>query len=181
MFTKLIKKFTRSPKKEAKKNPAWQLDFTEILRSKKQSEKPCITVTTISGLVFNATVCIHDNRIEWNNTGITNEKMSDSEAIGAYIAFFLFNGFEEIFSPKLTLNYLNRYCHEEIERNFVDYYIHIANYNDIKYSLENLARFDQFNAFMDIGGVAADAERLNLRIHHNPFKQPFYDIWRNNF
>ncbi len=177
---KLIKNFFKSKKKEVK-HSAWQLDFTEIMREKKQGEKPCITVTTICGLVLNATLCVFDNREEWNHTGIINDEMSDYEAIGAYMAFFLFNGFEAEFSPKLTFNYLNRYCHEEIERNFIDYYIHIANYHNIEFSLKNLSEFDLFDAFMDIGGVASNAERLNLRVHHNPFKQPYHDIWINSF
>lgn len=163
-----------------KQNIANQCDFREIFRPKKQSEKPCITVTTITALVLQATADSYDARDQGIKAGLIMPEMNDMEAIACPLAFYVFQGFEERFSPKLTLSFLDNYCLEEIQQYFMLYYIKIANHFGVNFTKNNFANYHQVEAIMDIEGISKDGDRLNLKAKNNPFKEPYRSVWIKN-
>ena len=162
--------------------PANRGDFKEILRPKKQSEKPFITPSTIVFLLLQATVDTYGARDEWVKTGLITPEMGDMEAIALQLALYVFSGFEEKFSPKLTLSFLDNYCIDAIKESFMFYYIAYANHFGVEYSASDFDNFHQFDVMMSIADLAKEKHRFNINItaKHNPFKDPFRTIWIEN-
>ena len=162
--------------------PANKGDFKEILRPKKQSEKPFIIPSTIVFLLLQATVDIYDARDEWVKTGLIIPEMSDMEAIALQLALYVFSGFEEKYSPKFTLSFLDNYCIDTIKENFMFYYIAYANHFGVEYSASDFDNFHQFDVMMSIADLAKEKHRFNINItaKHNPFREPFRTVWIEN-
>lgn len=167
-------------KQTSNENMANQCDYEEILRPKQQSEKPCITVTTITQLVMQSTVDAYDSRNEGIKVGLITPEMNDMEAIAAPLSFYVFSGFEENFSPKLTLSFLDNYCLDEIKERFIFHYMKFASRSEVCFGINDFDSHGRITAITDIEGLARRGHECNLTVHHNPFKDPYRSIWIKN-
>jgi hypothetical protein len=114
------------------------VDFNEILRPKEPAEKETIiSVTATTQLLLQVNCDAYEAREQGVECGLIQEGMNNDEAIACPLAYYIFSGYEEKYSPYLVSTFLLTYCRIKILSEFIHFYTQFAKIEK-EYFLENL-------------------------------------------
>ncbi|WP_265658549.1 hypothetical protein [Francisella philomiragia] len=157
------------------------IDFGEILRPKtKDEKKQILNVTAMSQLLLQSNLDAYESRDLGIQSGLIQEGMTDFEAIACPLAYYIFSGYEEKYSPFLATKFLLNYCKEEILIEFVHFYTQFAKLDPEKF-IQGMKEY-RHDAIMDIEAVAKMGTKLGLKKSTpNPYNENYSKIWNKSF